>query len=151
MIGYAAFFISAFLLASWIDYRTFILPNWLTLPLLGVGIIVNTWGNSAFCTAAEALLGAVLGFGVLRLVDLVYFQIKGQHGIGQGDAKLLAAIGAILGLQAIFPVILIAAVLGLAYAMVMIGLKKIQRQEAIPFGPFLSIAASFFMLVQIGI
>ena len=98
--------------ASFIDLKTFILPDWITLPLVVSGVIFNTFNENQFCSSTYSLLGIVIGYGLIRLVDECYFKFKKQRGIGQGDAKLLAAIGAILGWQAIFPVLCCAAILG---------------------------------------
>ena len=128
-----------FCLASWIDFKSFILPNWITLPLMAIGLIFNALDIQNFCSWQESVLGLVIGYGFIRLVDFIYFQLRRQHGIGQGDAKLLGAIGAILGYQMVFPVLLIASILGLIFGLIM-NRKAIEKMhQAIPFGPFLSL------------
>jgi len=110
------------------------------------GVIFNTWNNIQFCSGIDSLFGIVTGYGLIRGVDEIYFRYKKQRGIGQGDAKLLAAIGAILGWQAIFPVLFFAALSGLVAGLVMIIMKRITLQNQIPFGPFLSAAACGLIL-----
>lgn len=135
------------MLASWMDFKSFILPDWITLPLILSGLICNTYTSSQFCSSADSLIGIVIGYGLLRLVDELYFKYKNQHGIGQGDAKLLAGIGAILGWQAIFPILFLAAISGLIVGLVLIRLKVLTFQHPIPFGPFLSLYACVFMIL----
>jgi prepilin signal peptidase PulO-like enzyme (type II secretory pathway) len=131
-------FIILFCLASWIDFKSFILPNWITLPMMVIGVVFNSMDVQNFCSWQDSALGLVIGYGFIRLVDFIYLQLRHQHGIGQGDAKLLGAIGAILGYQMVFPVLLIASILGLIYGLIM-NRKAIEKmRQAIPFGPFLS-------------
>ena len=135
-----------FAVASWIDLKSFILPDWLTLPLILSGLVFNIWTSHAFCSPVDSLLGVLVGYGLLRLVDALYYQYKKQHGIGQGDAKLLAGIGAILGWQGIFPVLFLAAVSGLIVGLIMIRMKFLTYQNPIPFGPFLSLYTCVFIV-----
>jgi leader peptidase (prepilin peptidase)/N-methyltransferase len=135
--------------ASFIDLQDLILPDWLTLPLIASGVVFNTFSSNYFCSSFDAWLGIVIGYGLIRLVDEVYFKLKKQRGIGQGDAKLLAAIGAILGWQAIFPVLCCAAILGVVVGLGLIRLKRLTLQNQIPFGPFLSLFACAFILEKV--
>jgi len=135
-----------FTLASWIDLKSFMLPDWITLPLILSGLIFNTWTLYPFCSFLDSLFGILIGYGLIRLVDALYFIYKKQHGIGQGDAKLLAGIGAILGWQAIFPILFFAAFAGLILGLIMIRKKLLTLQNPIPFGPFLSLYACIFIV-----
>jgi prepilin signal peptidase PulO-like enzyme (type II secretory pathway) len=85
----------------------------------------------------------------IRLVDEFYFKFKKLRGIGQGDAKLLAAIGSILGWQAVFPILCFAAILGVVVGLCLIRAKRLTIQQRIPFGPFLSLFACVFILEKI--
>lgn len=149
MYVYVTVWIVLFVWASFIDLKDFILPDWLTLPLIVSGLIFNTFSANYFCSSFEAWLGIVIGYGLIRLVDEVYFKIKKQRGIGQGDAKLLAAIGAILGWQAIFPVLCCAAILGVVVGLSLIRFKRLSFQNQIPFGPFLGVFACAFILEKV--
>ena len=149
MVLFACLWIGLFILASAIDLQSFLLPNWLTLPLSASGLLFNLLSDYHFCTAIDALLGLAIGYALLRLVDELYFKVRKQHGIGQGDAKLLAAIGAILGWQDIFPILFFAAILGLLCGLVMLKMRVIQFQHPIPFGPFLSLFACLFIIDNI--
>ena len=121
-------------------------PTWITVPLILSGTLFNAFSSNNFCSTTDSLLGIVIGYGLIRLVDECYFRLKKQRGIGQGDAKLLAAIGAILGWQSIFPVLCCAAILGVIVGLSLIRFKSFTLQNQIPFGPFLSLFACAFIL-----
>jgi leader peptidase (prepilin peptidase)/N-methyltransferase len=149
MYVYVIVWMVVFAWASFIDLKDFILPDWLTLPLILSGVIFNTFSANYFCSSFDAWLGIVIGYGLIRLVDEAYFKLKKQRGIGQGDGKLLAAIGAILGWQAIFPILCCAAILGVVVGLGLIRLKRLTLQNQIPFGPFLSFFACAFILEKV--
>jgi len=128
---------------AWIDIEHFLLPDRLTLPLVLAGFGVTYFLN------ADALwdraLGAALGYLVFRGIALAYRRLRGRDGLGEGDAKLLAAAGAWLGWEALPWLVLIAALAALV--LVAIGRLFGRRWEAgsaVPFGPFL--ALGFFLL-----
>ena len=146
LLGYVSAWIALFAWASFIDFKSFILPDWLTLPLILSGVVFNVFSESNFCSVTDSLLGVLIGYGLIRLVDECYFKLKKQRGIGQGDAKLLSAIGAILGWQAIFPILCCAAILGVVVGLCLIRVKRVTLQYQIPFGPFLSLFACAFIL-----
>jgi leader peptidase (prepilin peptidase)/N-methyltransferase len=149
LLGYASIWIALFAWASFIDFKSFILPDWLTLPLILSGVVFNAFSESNFCSVTDSLLGVLIGYGLIRLVDECYFKIKKQRGIGQGDAKLLAAIGAILGWQSIFPILCCAAILGVVVGLSLIKFKRFTFQHQIPFGPFLSLFACAFIFEKV--
>ena len=119
-----------------IDLDTFLLPDDLTLPLLWAGLIAAAAGWTV--ALPTALAGAVVGYGALWSVYWVFKLATGKEGMGHGDFKLLAALGAWLGWPAILPIVLMSSVLG---ALVGIGLKlsgRLDRGHPMPFGPFLA-------------
>lgn len=121
------------------DIASYRLPDILTLPLLVCGLALTTVLMPAgMLDHALAAAIAYLGF---RLIDAVYVRLRGQSGLGQGDAKLVAAAGAWLGLAALPYLILLAAVAAL---IVLLGLRlsgvAIHARSRLPFGPFLSLA-----------
>ncbi len=125
---------------GWIDLRRWVLPDALTLPLLAAGLA------EAFLLEPETLLdrlvGAALGYLVLRAVAIAYRRLRGREGLGGGDAKLLAAAGAWVGGLALPQVILGAALGGLAAAAILrLAGRRLEAQSALPFGPFLALAA----------
>jgi len=146
LFAYASVWIALFAWASFIDLKSFILPDWLTLPLILSGVVFNASSIDNFCSTTDSLLGVLIGYGLIRLVDECYFKLKKQRGIGQGDAKLLAAIGAILGWQAIFLILCCAAILGVVVGLALIRTKRFTLKNQIPFGPFLSLFACAFIL-----
>lgn len=143
---YVIVWIALFAWASFIDFKSFILPDWITLPLLLSGVIFNTLSANSFCSSTDAVLGVLIGYGLIRLVDACYYKLKKQRGIGQGDAKLLAAIGAILGWQAIFPVLFFSSILGVIAGLSLSKFSRSALENKIPFGPFLSLIACAFIL-----
>ena len=114
-----------------IDFRTFILPDILTLPLIVVGLGFAYWQG----VIKFALIGAAIGYGGLVLLELLYKKLRGRDGLGRGDAKLLAAGGAWCGALGLPFIILIASASGLVHALL---LSKSKAQE-LPFGPHLAL------------
>jgi leader peptidase (prepilin peptidase) / N-methyltransferase len=122
---------------AWTDLRCWLLPDALTLPLVVAGLAATLWLDPANLTAAA--LGAVLGYLGLRLVGGIYQRLRGSEGVGQGDAKLLAASGAWLGATALPQVILLAASAALAAALCLrLAGIRLGARSALPFGPFLA-------------
>ncbi|MDE0190602.1 MAG: A24 family peptidase [Gammaproteobacteria bacterium] len=134
-------FLMVLLASALIDAETTLLPDQLTLPLLWLGLLAAT-AFDATPTLFDAMAGAVAGYLSLWLVYWAFRLIARREGMGYGDFKLMAAIGAWLGWQTVTAVILIAAVLGVAYAIVRILSRTATRGTPIPFGPFLAIAAT---------
>jgi leader peptidase (prepilin peptidase) / N-methyltransferase len=127
------------LTASWIDVRTMLLPDVLTLPLLVAGLIVTEVANPD--SLLDHGLAAVFGYLLLFTVAWAYRMLRGRDGLGLGDAKLLAALGAWLGLADLPVVLLLASCLGLAAAgAAALAGKRMTAATAIPFGPFLALA-----------
>ena len=124
---------------AWIDWRQLRLPDALTLPLLGAGLAAAALdGQDALLSG---IIGALAGYAALRLVGEGYLGLRGREGLGQGDAKLLAAGGAWLGWEALPWVVLLAALLGLACAIVQRAQgAALTRETALPFGPPLALA-----------
>ncbi len=126
------------LLLTLIDARTFLLPDWLTLPLIPAGLGVTAW--LSLTDLPGHALAAVAGYGAIWLINELYLRMRGREGIGLGDAKLLAAAGAWLGPLALPSVLLLGACSGLIFA----GLGRLTGRDvsmatAIPFGPFLAL------------
>jgi leader peptidase (prepilin peptidase) / N-methyltransferase len=121
-----------------IDFDTHLLPDQLTLPVLWLGLITNAMGG--FVTPGEAIAGAVAGYLFLWSTYWAFKLITGKEGMGYGDFKLLAAIGAWFGWQVLPAAVLIAAATGLLYAMLQSLTGRRQSAQPIPFGPFLAVA-----------
>ena len=124
---------------GWIDLRRWILPDVLTLPLIAAGLAAAAlWAPDDL---ADRVIGAVGGYVGLRLAAWAYRRWRGREGLGGGDAKLLAGIGAWTGAVGLPSVVFGAAAMGLAAAgaMALAG-QSLRRDSAVPFGPFLAIA-----------
>ena len=127
------------LAVAWIDLRTMLLPDALTLPLLAIGLTVTAITRSD--AILDHILAAVLGYPSLFAVAWTYRRFRGRDGLGMGDAKLLGAIGAWLGLSELPFVLLLAACAGLAAACAAtLAGRRMTAATAIPFGPFLALS-----------
>jgi general secretion pathway protein O/leader peptidase (prepilin peptidase)/N-methyltransferase len=127
---------------TYIDARHLLLPDAITLPLLWCGLIYATTG--AGIPLVDAVLGAVAGYLSLWLVYWAFRAVTGREGLGYGDFKLLAALGAWLGWQALPMVLLIASFTAIVFHL----LLKARRQQEIPFGPALSVAGLVLAVIQ---
>ena len=145
--GFAACVFTWMLIAaSFIDFDTMLLPDQITLPLTWLGLLVSM--NFGLVSLEAAVIGAVAGYLLLWTTFWGFKLITGKDGMGYGDFKLLAAIGAWLGWQVLPGVLLIASVSGLLFAIVsMIG-KRMQRSQPMPFGPYLAIGGWVALLAH---
>jgi leader peptidase (prepilin peptidase)/N-methyltransferase len=127
-----------------IDLDTQLLPDDLTLPLLWAGLLLNL--ERVFVPLPAALIGAVAGYLALWLVYWAFKLATGKDGMGHGDFKLLAAIGAWLGWQKLPLVILLSSVVGAAVGIALIVFARHSREKPIPFGPYLAAAGVIVLL-----
>ena len=131
--------VTGFLVAmSGIDMRTTLLPDSLTLPLLWLGLLLSL--VPVFVLAPQAILGAAVGYLSLWSVYWAFKLITGKEGMGYGDFKLLAAIGAFCGWKAILPVLLMSSLIGAIIGSIMLAVQGRDRATPIPFGPYLAAA-----------
>ena len=140
------FVIVALIYLAYIDWRTFRLPDVITIPLIALGLLFNYFSNFAFTNFVNAAQGGITGFLFLWFVNVCYRHFKQRNGIGMGDAKLLSALGAWLGLSALPSILFIASVAGLVGGLIWLRLKKQSIHVAFPFGPFLAIAGIIGLL-----
>ncbi|GHU26029.1 type 4 prepilin-like proteins leader peptide-processing enzyme [Betaproteobacteria bacterium] len=129
---------------TFIDFDTTYLPDAITLPLLWCGLLFNL-GNT-YVDLSSAVIGAMAGYLALWLVYWGFKLITGKEGMGYGDFKLLAALGAWLGWQKLPLIVLLSSTVGAIVGILLIVLAKHGRQVPIPFGPYLATAGmiSFF-------
>lgn len=143
---------TAYLIAlTGIDVDRQLLPDVLTLPLLWIGLLASLWHGAAFAAAPpvamrDALIGAAAGYLSLWAVFQLFRLVTGKEGMGYGDFKLFAAIGAWLGWQMLPLVLILAALVGAAVGIALIALRRHGRGVPIPFGPYLAGAAWIAML-----
>ncbi len=138
--------IMALLYLAYTDWRTFRLPNVITFPLIILGIAFNWVSELRLTSPSSALIGAILGFGSLWALNAGYRLLKHRNGIGMGDAKLLAALGACLGWGALPSILLIASITGLLGGITWLTWNRHRLHQAFPFGPFLAIAGIIELL-----
>lgn len=137
--GFGAIVLTCCLIAlSGIDLRTQLLPDQITLPLLWLGLIASV--DNLYVPAKSALAGAVLGYLSLWMVWWVFKQLTGKEGMGHGDFKLLAALGAWVGYKGLLPIILMSSLVGAIIGSIWLAMKGRDRATPIPFGPYLAIA-----------
>jgi len=123
---------------SGIDLRTQLLPDQLTLPLLWLGLLLSLL--PMFVTAPASILAAAIGYLSLWSVYWAFKLLTGKEGMGHGDFKLLAALGAWMGPVALLPVILLSSLIGALVGGTLIMLRKHEREIPMPFGPFIAAA-----------
>ena len=137
--GFGAIVFTCFLVAlSGIDLRTQLLPDQLTLPLMWLGLVASV--DNLFISSKHALVGAIIGYLSLWSVWWLFKQLTGKEGMGHGDFKLLAAMGAWFGLNGILPTILLSSLVGAIIGSIWLYAKGRDRATPIPFGPYLAIA-----------
>jgi len=121
---------------TFIDFDTQLLPDQITLPLLWLGLTVNLLGG--FTDLTSAVVGAMVGYLVLWSIYWAFKLITGKEGMGYGDFKLLAAMGAWFGWQTLPMLVLISSIVGILLGGTFLLVRR--SREAIPFGPYLAIA-----------
>ena len=145
----AAIIIGVLLILSWIDFKTFLLPDYLTYGLIAYGLLANIFLGLGWASVESSLLGTLFGFVSLYALNRLYLKIRDHHGIGMGDAKLLAGLGACLGLQSLPYILLIASVSGLIGGYVWLRIHQQDHSHAFPFGPFIAFGGIIVLLWQI--
>ncbi len=138
-------FVAVLLALAGIDWDTTLLPDNLTLPLLWAGLVAAALGWTV--PLATAVWGAVVGYLSLWSVYWLFKLATGKEGMGYGDFKLLAALGAWLGASMILPVVLAASILGAVVGIVMKFNSQLREGRYVPFGPFLAGAGVAVMLL----
>jgi leader peptidase (prepilin peptidase)/N-methyltransferase len=145
--GYAAaiwfVFCAALIVITFIDLAHKIIPDVISLPGIAGGLLLSLLPGQP--GLPSALIGAALGGGSLLLIRLVYYALTRQEGMGLGDVKLLAMMGAFLGWKSILFIIMVASFTGALLGTAVMVIKKKNGRYAIPFGPFLSLGALCYL------
>jgi leader peptidase (prepilin peptidase)/N-methyltransferase len=131
--------VAALVVITFIDLDHQIIPDVISLPGIPIGFLCSFY--VPWVSWQESLLGIVLGGGSLLTIALGYELLTKKEGMGFGDVKLLAMLGAFLGWTAIFPIIFIGSLLGTLVGVPLMLIKKADGKLAVPFGPFLSAGA----------
>jgi leader peptidase (prepilin peptidase) / N-methyltransferase len=133
-----AVFGAALLAGAWIDWDTTLLPDDLTLPLLWLGLIAAALKLTGLPTLTDSIWGAVGGYLSLWSIYWAFKLLTGKEGMGYGDFKLFAALGAWFGWAALIPIILMASVIGALVGIAMKFNSSLREGGYVPFGPFLA-------------
>jgi leader peptidase (prepilin peptidase)/N-methyltransferase len=145
----AALFLTWSLIAlAFIDIDHQLLPDLITLPVLWLGLLLSLfWSlDATFAQPRAAIIGAIAGYGSLWIVFHAFRLATGKEGLGYGDFKLLALLGAWLGWKLLPLIVLLGAGVGAVVGISMILMKRLQRETPIPFGPYLAAAGWIAML-----
>jgi len=134
----------ALICLTMIDYDHMLLPDQITLPFLWLGLLINI--NGLIVPLNDAVIGAMVGYLSLFSVFWLFKLLTGKEGMGYGDFKLLALFGAWLGWQLLAILILMASVVGAVVGISLMVFKNHQREQAIPFGPYLAVAGWLTLL-----
>jgi leader peptidase (prepilin peptidase)/N-methyltransferase len=140
----ALFFLYALIAMTFIDADTQLLPDDLTFPLLWAGLLMNV--NATFVPLQDAVIGAAAGYLALWAIYWLFKLATGKEGMGYGDFKLLAALGAWMGWAMLPTIILLSSVVGAVVGIALIVFAKRGRNNPIPFGPYLAAAGLIALL-----
>jgi leader peptidase (prepilin peptidase)/N-methyltransferase len=131
-------FASAMIVLFAIDYEHFLLPNVITLPGIVTGLLFSVWCPPGL---RDALIGVVVGGGLLWLIGEAYYRFAGQEGMGGGDVKMLAMIGAFLGWQLTIVTLILSSMAGALVGLGVIVSRRGGMDHQLPYGTFLALAA----------
>jgi len=139
----------ALICLTMIDYDHMLLPDQITLPFLWLGLLINI--NGLIVPLDQAVIGAVVGYMSLYSIFWLFKLVTGKEGMGHGDFKLVALFGAWMGWQLLPLLILMASAVGAIVGISLMIFKNHQREQAIPFGPYLAVAGWISLLWGEGI
>ncbi len=137
---------------SFIDFEFKIIPNVISLPGIVIGLVLGviseftSWMSPPLTQGTiDSLVGMLIGGGSLYVIGELYYYTAKREGLGGGDIKLLGMTGAILGWQSLFTTIIVGSMLGAIVGVIWMMIKRGGRQMEIPFGPWLSLGAIFYI------
>jgi leader peptidase (prepilin peptidase)/N-methyltransferase len=139
-------FCAALIVIIWIDVHHQIIPDVISLPGIGVGLIFSFF--STFISWQDSLIGLLAGGGVFYAIALIYLLLRKQDGMGGGDIKLLAMIGAFLGWQSLPFIIFMSSITGSVVGLLAMIQQKKGGNTRIPFGPFLSCSGLVYLFFR---
>lgn len=152
---YEILFIAPMLLLLFLDWEAMILPDFITIPGIAAGFLVHWLDGQYFLPYQfgvtgqklfmESLLGALAGSVTLFLLAFLYQKIRHRPGLGGGDVKMGAMIGAFFGWKDVFFIFFMASVLGTAFGILLILIKRASRDTPLPFGTFLAATALLYL------
>jgi len=136
---------AALVAVIFIDIDHMIIPNWITLPGLVLGLVLSIAAPSLGVGFWDAIGGVVIAGGMFWLIAEVYPRLRGKQGLGFGDVKLIAMLASLLGTSAAIGIIFVGSVIGLAYGLPKLLIERKGMDTRIPFGPALAIAGLIFL------
>lgn len=140
------FFTWSLIALTLIDFDHQLIPDNITLPLIWLGLLVNTLDLGFGVTLRDAVIGAIAGYLVLWAFYWAFKLATDKEGMGYGDFKLLSALGAWMGWQSLLPTIILSSLVGAVIGIGMIVLRGRDKSAPMPFGPFLA-GAGFIMII----
>ncbi|MBI2027829.1 MAG: prepilin peptidase [Deltaproteobacteria bacterium] len=143
------YLVCVLIVLSFIDLKHYILPDVITLPSIVVGLIISIF--TPHLAFRVSLLGLIFGGGILYAMGWVYHTLTKREGMGGGDIKLMAMLGAFLGVQAVFFILFVSCFLGSVWGGVCVLFKKSTRLTPIPFGPFIALATLVYIFFGIAL
>jgi prepilin signal peptidase PulO-like enzyme (type II secretory pathway) len=135
---FSLFFLWGLIILTFIDFETFLLPDQITIPLLWFGLVGNTF--NLFTSLKNAVFGAITGYLFCFFLEKIIIKIKHVEGLGRGDAKCLAMLGAWLGFEWLPTITFIASITGTIYGFCYIVYSKRKITTPLPLGPFLALS-----------
>lgn len=129
---------------TFIDLDHHILPDHLTFFILWSGLFFSLF--NVFCNSHDAIIGGIAGYSIFYFVQVLFQLATGKVGMGQGDFKFLAALGAFLGWQQLPSIILLASIIGLIFGVIQMLMRREFKSVPIPFGPYLAVAGWISLL-----
>src|SRR3989338_301425 len=147
---YFLFFIAPLMVISFIDLKHLIIPDSISLPGIVVGLIVRLLlapEGTHLSALMDGVIGILVGGGTLFLIAFAYEKIKKREGLGGGDVKLMAMLGAFFGWQATLFIMLLSSVLGLLIGIVLMIFFRKGFQYQLPFGPFIAFAGIIYLFI----
>ena len=147
---FKAFFCLSLIAVAYMDWETGWLPDVATIPLIGAGLLFSVFAEAQLGALGptDAIIGAAAGYGFFWLLNFAYRSLTGRNGLGYGDFKLVAALGAWLGWVLLPLNLLFAALIAFAFGIYMVIVGTYQRDVGIRFAPFLSVVGIGLLLVR---
>ena len=147
---FKAFFCLGLIAVAYMDWETGWLPDVATIPLIASGLLFSVFSETQLdgLSPSDAIIGAVAGYGLFWLLNFVYRSVTGRNGLGYGDFKLVAALGAWLGWVVLPLNLLFAALIAFVFGIYMVVVGTYQRDEGIRFAPFLSVVGIGLLLIR---
>jgi len=132
------------------DFKEYIIPNSITYPLAAIGLLLSVLELNPLGTlTVDSLVGGIASGLLFFLISKAYFYLKKRDGLGLGDVKMIAMLGFWLGVEAILMIIIVSSILGIIVGLSLIVAKKIEAQEYLPYGCFISIATLIIIFLKL--